>query len=100
MVEKEAEPKRKIATTKKCKDVIHICNFVPDSNSDCSGCISDHVLIVPWMMVFSPALTILSSFVIFVFVYHFCQKTGTYCYLTSFLTFVSKQKMSDQLFIQ
>ncbi|XP_078020838.1 uncharacterized protein LOC117254756 [Epinephelus lanceolatus] len=46
-----------------------------NSNSDCSGCISDHVLVVPWMMVFAPALTILSSFIIFVFVYHFCQKT-------------------------
>ncbi|XP_028419691.1 uncharacterized protein LOC114545531 isoform X2 [Perca flavescens] len=42
---------------------------------DSIGCISNHVIAVPWMMVFTPAFTILSSFISFILVYHFCQKT-------------------------
>lgn len=37
---------------------------------------------VPWMVVFTPAFTILSSFFSFILMYHFCQKKGTYYYST------------------
>ncbi|XP_039671734.1 uncharacterized protein LOC120568337 [Perca fluviatilis] len=46
-----------------------------DSCPDSSGCISNHMIAVPWMMVFTPAFTILSSFISLILVYHFCQKT-------------------------
>ncbi|XP_022614401.1 uncharacterized protein LOC111231545 isoform X1 [Seriola dumerili] len=45
-----------------------------EDNSDRETC--PHSSVVPWMMVvFTPALTILSSFLSFILVYHFCQKT-------------------------
>ncbi|XP_069386353.1 uncharacterized protein [Paralichthys olivaceus] len=40
----------------------------PDSSGDHSGC-------NPWMVVFTPALTILSSLLAFILVYYFSQKT-------------------------
>ncbi|XP_028443861.1 uncharacterized protein LOC114561900 [Perca flavescens] len=46
-----------------------------DSCPDSIGCISNNMIAVPWMMVFTPAFTILSSFISFILVYHFCQKT-------------------------
>ncbi|XP_056228342.1 uncharacterized protein LOC130166666 [Seriola aureovittata] len=45
-----------------------------EDNADRKTCL--HSGVVPWMMVvFTPALTILSSFLSFILVYHFCQKT-------------------------
>ncbi|XP_035856177.1 uncharacterized protein LOC118492939 [Sander lucioperca] len=46
-----------------------------DSYPDSSGCISNHMIAVPWMMVLTPAFTILSSFISFILVYQFCQQT-------------------------
>ncbi|XP_032381184.1 uncharacterized protein LOC116695175 isoform X2 [Etheostoma spectabile] len=51
--------------------------IVLDSNScpDSSGGISNHLIAVSCMMAFTPAFTIFSSFISFILVYHFCQRT-------------------------
>ncbi|XP_078125274.1 uncharacterized protein LOC144529824 [Sander vitreus] len=42
---------------------------------DSDWCISNHMIAVSWMMEFALAFTILSSFISFILVYQFCQKT-------------------------
>ncbi|XP_042341791.1 uncharacterized protein LOC121942603 [Plectropomus leopardus] len=46
-----------------------------NSSPDSSGYIYNPVFVEHWMTVFAPAFTILSSFVSFILVYCFCQKT-------------------------
>ncbi|XP_034753946.1 uncharacterized protein LOC117960270 isoform X2 [Etheostoma cragini] len=50
--------------------------IILDSNScpDSSGCISNHMIAVSWMMSLTPAFTIF-SLISFILVYHFCQRT-------------------------
>ncbi len=88
----EKKPNQREKQKKKCKDVILIYVFDTDSSLDVNGCISSPVPVVSWMMVLTPAITILSSFLSFILVYHFCQKKGTYRFLIYiFPTFISKQ---------
>ncbi|XP_051241260.1 uncharacterized protein LOC127354921 [Dicentrarchus labrax] len=48
--------------------------IIVNSSLDSSGCISSLVPSVSWVMVFTPALMILSSFLSFILIHHFCQK--------------------------